>query len=65
LKPDDVMESFFENGDEVFAIAAAVLVMFTAMLDPRMSLAIAGLFLVAFSIKKILTGSEKKAKRRR
>lgn len=49
------MKTFFENDDEVFAIAAATLVLFSAMIDARISFAVAGIFLVIYSLRKLST----------
>lgn len=57
------MKTFFENDDEIFAIAAATLVLFSAMLDARISFAVAGIFLVIYSLRKI--SSRKNAKKAR
>ena len=59
------MKTFFENEDEVLAIAAATLVLFSAMLDARISFAVAAVFLVIYSLKKIMSKPSGKRSRKR
>ena len=42
------------NADATMAIVAALLVLFTTMIDPRLSAALAIILLVAFAVYKVV-----------